>query len=221
MIPWEIVASAAVPGGGTIELARRGHEWTIRVDGRDLMRSAAHASEEALADLGCAPIRDRAPARVLVGGLGMGYTLAAALRAVPGATVVVAELVPEVVEWNRGVLAALAGRPLDDPRAKVEVSDVVRVIARSAETFDAILLDLDNGPAALSHPSNRRLYSEKGLAAAARALRPGGVLATWSAGEDDAFTSRLGRAGFDVRVHRVAAHGQRGRKHAIWVAKTA
>jgi spermidine synthase len=215
LIPWVIVASARVPGGGTMSLARRGEEWVIRVDGRDLMRSAAHASEAALADLACREIRSHSP-RVLVGGLGMGYTLAEALRALPRrAEVVVAEVVPEVVEWNRGPLADLAGRPLRDPRVTVEIADVAELLGGR---FDAILLDLDNGPAALSHPANARLYSDAGIAACRRALGPRGVLATWSAADDPSFTSRLARGGFSAKVHRVAAHGTRGRKHAIWIA---
>jgi len=219
MIPWETVASAAVPGGGMLALARRGSEWVIRVDGRDLMRSAAHGSEEALADRGCAPVRDRPAPRVLVGGLGMGYTLRAALGALPRrASVVVSEIVPAVVDWNRTWLGDLAGRPLDDARVAIEIGDVSALLAASPGAFDAILLDLDNGPAALSHPSNARLYGKAGIDACRRALREGGILATWSAAEDAAFTERLRRGGFDAKVERVPAHGTRGRKHAIWIA---
>ena len=202
-----------------MELVRRGDEFLIRLDGQVLMTSRTHGSEEALAGLACAAIRGRRRPRVLVGGLGMGYTLRAALAALPAhASVVVAELVPEVVTWNRGPLGPLAGRPLDDPRVSVAEGDVAALMARERGTVDAILLDVDNGPTGLPREANEDLYAERGLAIARRALRPGGVLAIWSASPAPRFEARLRRASFDVRVHRVTARGTGGgRKHAIWV----
>lgn len=221
MIPWELLGSAPVPGNeGEIRLYRRGKEFSIRVDGSELMNSSAHGSEDALADLACARVADRPSPRVLIGGLGMGYTIAAALRRLgTGCRVVVAELVPAVVDWNRGPLADLAGRPIQDGRVTVREVDVARLLQAEHRAYDAILLDVDNGPDGITRKDNDWLYSRDGLAAAFAALRPGGVLAVWSAGPDRAFVRRLRRVGYEVDEVRVRARGPRGGgRHTIWLA---
>lgn len=218
MKPWITLASVVAPGGSTMSLVQRDDTFVIRVGTAELMSSRHHASEDALATMGCEGLG--AHARVLVGGLGLGYTLRTALDLLPAtARVDVAELVPEIVEWNRTVLAPLAKRPLDDPRTRVIVGDVTRVIAESPGAYDAILLDVDNGPHALSAPGNANLYGEPALARAKAALRPGGVFAVWSAGDEQAFRKRLERIGFDVRVRHPRAHGERGMRHVVWLAR--
>jgi spermidine synthase len=216
-----LIGSARLPDGGEeLRLYRRGKEFSLRIGGDDLMNSRAHESEEALADLACARIAGRPRPRVLVGGLGMGYTAAAALKRIgPAGRVVVAELVPEVVEWNRGPLAELAGRPLEDGRLSVREIDVGRLLREAPGVYDAILLDVDNGPERLAHPANEWLYSWAGLEAAHTALRPDGVLAVWSASSDRAFSKRLRRAGFTLRE--VGSHARaagRGGRRTIWLA---
>ena len=223
MIPWQLLGSAQAPDGGTLTLHRRDQELVIRVDGRDLMTSRAHGSEEELARLGCSDARARPRPRVLVGGLGMGFTLRAALDLLPAqAEVVVAELVAAVVEWNRGPLAHLAGQPLDDPRVTIAVTDVGALLRQPGPRFDAILLDVDNGPQGLTRRANHALYGSAGLDTARRALVPGGCYALWSAAPDRDFPRRLARAGFAVEVHDVRARprGQAAR-HVIFVGKTA
>ncbi len=224
MIPWELLSVAPVPGAGTeLRLMRRGDEYVIRVDNHELMNSYVHASEEALGELACARIADRPRARVLIGGLGMGYTTAAALRRLgPRALVVVAELVPAIVAWNRGPLAHLAGRPLEDPRVIVRETDVAAVLAADIGFYDAILLDVDNGPDGLTSPRNDRLYGADGLRGSFRSLRSGGVLAVWSAAPDRDFSRRLRRNGFQVEEVRVRARGSRGGgRRVIWLAARA
>ena len=221
MIPWTLLGTASIPGnGGELRLSQRGHEFSIRiVGGGELMNSRLHGSEDPLAELACRRVAQRPSARLLIGGLGMGFTLAAALKhSGPDAEVVVAELVSEVVEWNRGPLGERAGRPLDDPRAKVEVGDVGRILRKHKQAFDAILLDVDNGPEGLTRKDNDWLYSLAGLAAAFDALRPGGVLAVWSAGPCRAFTDRLRQIGFDAETVIVRAHNGKGARHTIWLA---
>jgi spermidine synthase len=223
MIPWQILDRAQAPDGGTLTLHQRDQELVIRVDGRDLMTSLAHGSEEALARLGCRDALSRPQPRVLVGGLGMGFTLRAALDLLPAhAELVVAELVPAVVEWNRGPLAHLAGKPLDDPRVKIAVTDVGMLLRQPGRRFDAILLDVDNGPHGLTRRANHVLYGSAGLDTARRALVPGGCYALWSAGPDRDFARRLARAGFSVEVHpeRARPRGQ-GAHHVIFIGKTA
>ena len=218
MIPWVHLDQTALPDGGVLKLARRGDEFSIRLGGAELMNSRLSASEEALATLSCARIADRAAPRILIGGLGMGFTLRAALGVLgPKARVVVAELLPAVVEWARGPMADLFAGSTEDPRVQIEVVDVDQAIREGR--WDAILLDVDNGPEAMTQAANDGLYGAAGLAAARRALKPGGVLAVWSEGPAPAFAKRLQRGGFDVEEVKVAAHrGKSGRRHVIWVA---
>jgi spermidine synthase len=224
MIPWEYLESAPVPeGDGELSLYRRGGEFSIRLAGRELMNSRLHGSEEALAELSCARIAGRPRPRLLIGGLGMGFTLAAALRRLPPeARVVVAELVPAVVAWNRGVLAELAGRPLLDSRVRVHQGDVAECLRPGQPPCDAILLDVDNGPEALARTANNWLYARPGLEAARQTLTPGGVLAVWSAAPHQSFSRRLRHAGFAVDERQASARGPRGgRRHTIWLATPA
>jgi spermidine synthase len=203
-----------------MELRRRGHEFLIRAGGRDLMSSEDDVSSLALAELGCAHLDPAQSGRVLVGGLGMGFTLRAALDST-GRNVVVecVEMTPAVVDWNRAELGGLAEHPLDDARVELEISDVRAVLRRATKRYDAILLDVDNGPDALAHQANDGLYSAGGIDRARAALRPGGTFCVWSFSDDPGFTRRLERAGFEVQVHRVAASRKgRGRHHVIWVA---
>jgi len=220
VIPWERLARVDAPDGTPIELRRRGHEYVIYSGGTDLMSSEDVDSSRALADLGCAHLDRGGQPRVLVGGLGMGYTLRAALdRTGPRAVVEIAELVPAVVEWNRDLLADLAGRPLEDSRVELHVGDVGELIRAARGRYDAVLLDVDNGPHAHAHAVNDRLYGRRGLQQAWNALRPGGALAVWSVADDRSFTVRLRQQGFDVALHRVTrTHKQRGRVHWVWVA---
>lgn len=194
MKPWESIAKAA----GGYELKRRGDEFLVLVHGKVLMGSRAHQSEEALARIGCEGLG--AGAHVLIGGLGFGFTLRAALDTLgPSGRVTVAELSPAVVEWNRGLLAPLAGAPLDDPRVTVDVRDVRQTLNRNRGEFDAVLLDVDNGPFGIASAGNDELYATAGLAAAQAALKPGGRLAVWSASPDGRFEKQLRFAGLDVR----------------------
>jgi len=221
MIPWTELDRATVPGEARpLVLARRAEEFVIRVGHTPLMSSRMHDSEDALATQACERLASPADARVLVGGLGMGFTLAAALKSLPAsARVVVAELVPAIVEWNRGPLAELAGRPLDDARVTVQVGDVAELLSASNAAFDAILLDVDNGPTGLTRSSNDQLYSQTGLRTVTRALRPGGVLAVWSVAPDERFTRRLADAGFAVEEVPVHAHAGKGSRHVLWFAR--
>jgi spermidine synthase len=220
MPDWKMVDTTRVPSGGHLVLWRRGEEYVIRVDGEDLMGSEDSHSERALATYGCMGLRLVRDARVLVGGLGMGFTLRAALEVVrTDAEVDVAELVPGVVDWNRGPLAHLAGRPLEDQRVRVVEADVSLVLRGSHARYDAILLDVDNGPEALTSPSNDALYGRAGLARARRALRPNGVFAVWSAHDDGRFSRRLRQEGFHTRTEYVSARPHGGRRHTIWLAE--
>ncbi len=221
MKPWTLIDRAKLPGdGGELCLCERAGELSIRVGHRGLMSSRMHGSEEALAELACARRRERAEPSVLIGGLGMGYTLAAALRRLgPRSSVLVAELVPAVTAWNRGPLAHLAGHPLRDERVCVRDGDVATLLRAERGAYDAILLDVDNGPEALTRRDNAWLYGSAGLECAHAALRPCGVLAVWSAFPDPAFVRRLRRAGFEVAEHRVYARSvRRGARHRVWIA---
>jgi spermidine synthase len=222
MLPWVPLATAPTPDGGSLlALRQRGTEFSISVNGHELMTSRGKDSEELLAELACAALPGGRPRRLLVGGLGMGFTLAAALRCIgPDDQVVVAELVEAVVDWNRGPLAHLAGAPLDDPRVEVYQGDVVALIADSRAEFDAIMLDVDNGPEGLTRQANDRLYDMPGLKRIRAALRKGGLMSVWSSGPDDGFTRRLGRAGFRVETRNVRARrGGKGARRVIWLAR--
>jgi spermidine synthase len=221
MVPWQFLDSAPV-GGGTRELRlyQRGDEFSIRLDRCELMNSRRHGSEDALAELALARLAGTSGLRILIGGLGMGYTTAAALQQL-GADdqVVVAELVPAVVKWNRGLLAGLAGRPLESGRVTVREVDIAEILRVEHDRYDAILLDVDNGPRGLTRTENNWLYSRAGLQAAWTTLRPAGVLAVWSASPDRAFAQRLGETGFKVDEIRVPSRGgRRGSRHTIWLA---
>ncbi|ACA17390.1 conserved hypothetical protein [Methylobacterium sp. 4-46] len=220
MTEWVQLDAAAIPGEREpMRLMQRGHEFTICVGRIELMSNRACTSEAALAALACARLRDRPRARVLIGGLGMGFTLRAALDALgPDARVVVAELVPAVVAWARGPLAHVFAGSLDDPRVELREDDVKRVMQQGQADYDAILLDVDNGPEALTRVENDRLYDSWGLRRARYALRSSGVLGVWSGGPDRRFKARLRNTGFAVEEVRVHANGRSGRRHVVWLA---
>jgi spermidine synthase len=253
MKPFELLAQAHSPDGTLIELKRRDDEYVILAAGRHLMSSRTHASEESLATLGCRHITATHPHHptshptshptILIGGLGMGFTLRAALDILPPrAKIIVAELIPEIVDWNRGPLAHLAAHPLADPRVRIEITDVAALISSPAKAansarvaqsplaasaahplqkFDAILLDVDNAPAAFTDSANAHLYSAQGLASAHASLNPGGTLALWSATahEDRNFTDRLRAANFTVHLEHTRAHANKGPRHTIYLAQ--
>lgn len=220
MIAWETLDSAPLPGGGALRLKRRGGEFSIMLGANELMNSRLSGSEEALATLAAQRLATRPAARLLIGGLGMGFTLRAALAQFGrDARIEVAELVPQVVAWARGDMAQLFAGCLDDPRVDVIVDDVAALIAAAPARYDAILLDVDNGPDGLTIAANDALYDAAGLATALTALRPGGLLAVWSQGPDTGFTRRLKHAGFRVEEMAVPAGRGRGRRHVIWLAR--
>ena len=221
MKPWELLGQTRTPDGDDMTLMRRGGEYVILANGRTLMSSRMHGSEEALATLGCRRVRTLIAPCVLVGGLGMGFTLRATLDLLPPeATVVVAELLPAVIEWNRGALGPLAGYPLKDRRVRVDVGDVTATLRSHPGRFDAVLLDVDNGPDALTASHNAGLYNDRGLATIRAALKIGGVLAVWSAREDRKFEQRLRYGGFTVEVERVRGRlKQGGPRHAIFLGQ--
>lgn len=217
MIPWETLDTAAIPGGGALRLKRRGGEYSIMLGANELMNSRLSGSEEALARLTLGQLAGRPRPKVLIGGLGMGFTLRAALALLPAdAAVTVAELVPAVVAWARGPMAALHGGSLDDPRVAIFQGDVGE--AMRAGGWDAVLLDVDNGPEGLSRAGNDALYSHAGLAAAHAALMPGGVLSVWSSGPDRSFARRLKQTGFSVTEQTARARAGAGARHVIWLA---
>jgi spermidine synthase len=218
---WQTIDRALTGDGSELTLSLLGDRYAMRVDGQELMNSASHGSEEKLAVFGCAGLARKRGARVLIGGLGMGFTARAALGALASdAEVVVVECVAAVVRWNREILGHLAGAPLADPRVSVVDGDVVETIAKAVRRYDAILLDVDNGPSALSSFMNRRLYSEGGLRNARRALRPGGVLAVWSTFQDASFTERLRAVGFAPTIKRVLAGDGTRRRHVLMIARS-
>ena len=220
MTPRIELATAQVPGGEELRLYRRGDEFIVALGGNQLMSTRVSASEIALADMTIERLgNDRA--HLLIGGYGMGFTLRAALAKLgPEARVTVAELVPQIIEWARGPMAAVTQGCLNDPRVDVRVGDVGAVIADAGGAYDAILLDVDNGPDGLTREANDGLYSTAGLSAARRALRPGGILAIWSAAPDPAFTRRLKNAAFDVDEIAVRARANgKGARHVIWFAQ--
>ena len=218
MKPWETVEKSLAPDGTEMVLARRDGEWVVRYGGKVLMSSRQHGSEDALAELALPKARHRRA--VLVGGLGLGFTARAALDRIPtDAKVVIAELTPALVGWNRRLVGKLAGRPLDDPRCKVHVGDVVDRIAEARAAYDAILLDVDNGPGSMVHEGNHRLYGHRGIAACRIALAEGGVLAVWSAHHDEAYLRRLEKGGFAATARLVPARGPAGGlKHVLFLA---
>ncbi len=221
MIPWLQLDTARVPGADIqLRLMQRGAEFSMRLGQNELMSSRLSGSEEALATLACRRIEAVKSPHLLIGGLGMGFTLRAALAVLGSdARIMVAELVPAVIAWARGPMADIFGDSLDDPRASIREADVVDVIASHDSAFDAILLDVDNGPEGLIRKANDALYDLKGLKAIRRALRPGGVLAVWSSGPNPLFSKRLGAAGFDVNEVAVRATTKRsGSRHVIWFA---
>lgn len=221
MAHWTQLDAAPIPGGGTLKLLQRGDsEFSITLGHNELMNSRLRGSEEALATLAAARLGQRARPRFLIGGLGMGFTLRAALAALPAdAEITVAELIPAVIDWARGPLAPIFAGCLDDPRVTIRKADVASLIRAGGASYDAILLDVDNGPDGLMVAANDRLYDFAGLAAARAALRKGGVLAIWSAGPDRSFTQRLRMSGFDVEERKVRANAAGGgARHVIWLA---
>ncbi|MFM9864365.1 MAG: spermidine synthase [Micropepsaceae bacterium] len=220
MIQRELIGTALVPGGGELRLFRRGRDHMIVLGRTELMSSRMSGSEEALAAMTCERLAKRPAPHLLIGGYGMGFTLRAALaRLTPDARVTVAELVPEIIDWARGPMAALTAGCLDDPRVQLIAGDVAAAIGAARRHYDAILLDVDNGPDGLTRAGNDQLYSMTGLAAAKAALRPGGVLAIWSAAPDAAFSRRLKTSGFRVEeaVVRARSNGK-GPRYVIWFA---
>ena len=220
MMPWIKLDTSSIPGGKEeLRLMQRGGEFSIMLGQNELMNSRLGGSEEALAALACDRIGQRRKAHILIGGLGMGFTLRAALgAAAPDASVTVAELVPAVTAWARGPMAELHGTSLDDPRVTLHQGDVGHLIWSKRSAYDAILLDIDNGPAGLTRASNDRLYDAVGLGLAQVALRPGGVLAIWSAAPDQHFAKLLHKIGFAVEEVRVRANAGGGARHVIWLA---
>lgn len=221
MLPRVLLDTAEIPGSKEhLRLIQRGAEFSIMLGGNELMNSRLSGSEEALATLACAKILPRPNPRILIGGLGMGFTLRAALAILPNnAEILVAELVPAVFDWAKGPMAELHGESLTDHRTQIVIGDVATLIREGKASYDAILLDVDNGPDGLTKNANDHLYSEAGLARAMAALRSGGILAIWSAAPDTAFAVRIRTAGFDVEEVIVRANrGKSGARHVIWLA---
>jgi spermidine synthase len=219
MTPWTLLDEVETPEGSRLELRRRGPDYSIRAGGQLLMNSRVHGSEESLAELGLAALGIRPRAQVLVGGLGFGYTLAAALRHTGAdATVTVSELMPAVVRWNRELVGELADHPLQDSRVQVAEGDIVALLKARTAAFDVILLDVDNGPRAMAQDSNAWLYSPAGLTRMGQALRSRGVVAVWSAGPEVKFSGKMAAAGFNVSLHRVrVSPTSELQRHMIWV----
>lgn len=223
MIPWIHLDSATTGDGAQeLRLKQRGSEFSIMLGTSELMNSRLSGSEQALAKLSCQRIAGHRQPRILIGGLGMGFTLRTALAELgKDAGIVVAELVPAVVAWARGPMADVFGGCLDDPRVAIQETDVGQLIRSGPAAWDAILLDVDNGPEGIVHKGNDALYSLAGLGAARTALKPGGVLAVWSQGPDSGFTRRMKQAGFAVEEVNTRANGKRGARHVIWIATAA
>lgn len=221
MKPLKLLGQATSRDGTVLKLVQRSNEYIILANGKSLMSSRMHGSEEALATLACGHARTISEPNVLIGGLGMGFTLRATLDLLPAdATILVAELVPAVVEWNRGPLASLAGEPLNDPRVRVEMDDVAVTLSSRPGQFDAVLLDVDNGPTAFTASSNAGLYDDRGIAAAFAALKMDGVLAVWSAREDRKFEQRLRHGRFAVKVETVRGRLKKGGpRHTIFLGR--
>jgi len=222
MIPWKLLGKAKTPrNGAELRLYRRGDEFSIKADNQELMNSQTHGSEELLAKLACEKLTDHPDVRVLIGGLGLGYTVRAALDELKAdAEVIVAEIVPDVLQWNREFLGHLANHPLDDDRVTIELTDVAQMIKSGNGGFNAIILDVDNGPQAMTQEGNEWIYGFNGLESSFAALRPKGVLSIWSTDSDPAFTKRLLKTGFKVEEVKARARtGKRGGGHYfVWVA---
>lgn len=219
MKPFRKLESATAPDGSVLELFEHDGAYLLRVNGAELMSSRRHQSEDALATLTCATLRERSGVQVLIGGLGLGFTLKAALAVLPAdARVVVSELVPAVTEWNRNPAYALAAEALHDPRVEVRHGDVAQLLAERPGAFDAILLDVDNGAIALFENANARLYQARGIRLALHALKPDGWLGYWSAEDDPGFAGQLQEAGLVVTVTRVRAHDTAGPWHPLFIA---
>ncbi|BBO78071.1 spermidine synthase [Desulfosarcina widdelii] len=221
MIPWQLIDTTTIPGSKQrLRLMQRGDEFSIRGDSFELMNSRQHGSEDALARLASGCLNGRSKTSMLIGGLGMGFTLAAALKELGAdSRVAVAELVPAVIQWNRGPLAELAGNPLSDQRVTVHETDIAGMLKSAAAVYDAIVFDVDNGPNGLTRQENDWLYGPDGLKAAYTALRSGGVLAVWSASPDSAFPMRLRQTGFSVEeILTPARNSGKGSRHTIWLA---
>ncbi len=223
MTPWTVLGTARIPNSRKeMTLSQRNKEFSIRLKGAhgELMNSRVYSSEWALAELGCAHIQSKKNSQVLVGGLGMGFTLSAALKTTSAsARVIVAELIPEVIEWNQGPLGECAGKPLNDNRVRIHLGDVAALFMTKQATYDAVLLDVDNGPEGFTQTENDGLYSLKSLHAIRRTLHPGGMLAIWSAWHDPQFTLQLKKARFKVEIHTVRAHQGKGSRHTLYLAR--
>ena len=221
MLPRELIGTAQIPGGEELKLVKHGRDFIIMLGRNELISSRMSGSEEALANMTCERLKSREAPHFLIGGYGMGFTLRAALKQLgPKAKITVAELAPEIIDWARGPMAELHAGCLDDPRVKLVIDDVTRVIDKGAGRYDAILLDVDNGPDGLVRDDNDKIYSRSGLERAKAALRHGGVLAVWSAAPDDRFARRLENTGFKVDEVTVRARSNgKGPKHVIWFAK--
>ena len=220
MKKWTMLDKALTADGNAITLEEHDGSYAIRVDGLMLMSTRQHASEDKLAELACAHLKQKRGARVLIGGMGLGFTLRAALAALaPDATVVVAEVLDAVIAWNRDPSFHLAADAMADPRVTVLKQDVGETIRAARSSFDSIMLDVDNGPAAMSNDSNNRLYDYAGLRSARAALRPGGCLVIWSVGPDRAFESQMAGAGFLAETQSCRSRPNAGRKHALFLGR--
>jgi len=222
MTPRELIGTAVVPGGDELRLFRRGDDYMIVLGANELMSSRMSGSEQALAVMSCERLRDGAAPHLLIGGYGMGFTLRAALALLgTDARITLAELVPDILDWARGPMASLTAGCLDDPRVHLIAGDVASVIGAAAKCYDAILLDVDNGPDGLTRAANDQIYSKHGLALARAALKPGGILSIWSAAPDALFSRRLKQSGFTVEEVSVRARGNgKGARHVIWFARS-
>ena len=220
MIPWVQLDSVPLPGHKVdVRLLQRDTEYSIQVGNEELMNSREHGSEDALAELALAKIQGFPKPRILIGGLGLGFTLATTLKCTyPEAIVTVAELLPAVVTWNHGPIGHLAGHPLKDPRVVIKETDVTKLVKADQQAYEAILLDIDNGPTPITLNSNRWLYTLDGIRVLFAALVPGGILAVWSAGPEPEFALDLQKAGFVVEEKRVKSRGNKGANHVIWLA---
>jgi spermidine synthase len=221
VIPWKQLDRSKIPGhDDEVTLLQRGEEFSIRTAGTELMNSRVHGSEDELAELACQRMKQKPDQRILIGGLGMGYTLAAALlQSDPDTRITVCELIPAVIQWNKKYLGHLAQMPLEDSRVFIEAKDVAETIRDKKAVWDAILLDVDNGPEGLTRKANDRLYNTSGLKQSFAALCPGGILAVWSSGPNEAFSRRLKQCGFQTQIVNVRARKSgKGSKHIIWLA---